>query len=218
MKTIYFVRHAEAEKNAGKIWTDDSVGLTKKGLKQAHILASRCKKIPIDIIISSTAERALETADIIKDAVLKPLVQSDLLVERKWPSEQTNLAKDDPKSLEIQKVISDSFCDPTFRHSDEETFPDLKARVEKIMALFEGMKEENILAVTHGFVLRMIVAHVVMGKGLTAQECDQFVDKFHTKNTGLTIVHHGKTKKMTDWHLSLWNDCSHLDDQEFSAM
>jgi len=58
--------------------------------------------------------------------------------------------------------------------------------------------------------MRIILAYVVMGKNLTALQCDQFIDKFHTKNTGFTVMYYGKTNKRTKWHLSIWNDHSHL--------
>jgi probable phosphoglycerate mutase len=212
MKTVYFVRHAEGEKNTSNRWVTNETGLTEKGREQAQFIASRCEKLPVDVIISSTWQRAQETAKIINSRINKPLVLSDLFVERKWPSEQTGLLKDSRESQEIEKIIWNSFSNPEIRHSDEENFMDLKERIEKALVLLENRPEENILVVTHGFILRIILACIVMGEELTAPECDQFVDKFHTKNTGLTVVQYGKTEKRTRWHLSIWNDHSHLAD------
>ncbi|MFH1642544.1 MAG: histidine phosphatase family protein [Nanoarchaeota archaeon] len=212
MKTVYFVRHGESGTNTSDVWVGDSIGLTEKGKQQAEYVASRCTKLPIDVVISSTIPRAKETAEIIKNKITKPIEFSDLFAERKWPTEQLGLPKDDPKSNEIRRIIWDNFSDPNFRYSDEENFNDLKERIKKAFIFLENRPEEKILVVTHGFVLRMILAHVVMGEELTAIECDQFVDKFHTKNTGLSIIHYGKTDKRTRWHLSVWNDHAHLAD------
>lgn len=212
MKTIYFVRHGESETNTGNIWMGDDTGLTKKGVKQAEYIASRCEKLSIDVIVSSTLQRAKETAGIIKNKINKPLEYSDLFAERKWPSEQLGLPKNHPKSDEIKRIIWGNFSLPEFRYSDEENFIDLKERIKKALIFLENKPEENILIVTHGFVMRIILAYAVMGEELTAIECDQFIDKFHTKNTGLTIMYHGKTDKRTKWHLSVWNDHAHLAD------
>lgn len=212
MKTVYFVRHAEGDKNKSDVWVSDNTGLTEKGKKQAEFIASRCSKLKVNLIISSTYQRARETAETIKNKINIPITWSDLLVERKWPSEQSGLSKDHPKSKDIEKIIWDSFSNPEFRYSDEENFTDIKERIKKVLQLLENRPEENILVVTHGFVLRIIIAYVVMGEELTASECDQFVDKFHTKNTGLTVLHYGKTEKRTKWHISIWNDHSHLAD------
>jgi len=212
MKTIYFVRHGESEVNASDVWIGDNTELTEKGIRQTEYIASRCKKLPIDVIISSTLKRAKETAEIIKNKISKPLEYSDLFVERKWPSEQVGFPKNHPKADEIKRIVWDNFSDPEFRYSDEENFNDLKERIRKALIFLENRPEENILVVTHGFVMRIIVAYVVMGEELTAIECDQFIDKFHTKNTGLTVMHYGKKIKRTQWYFSVWNDHAHLAD------
>lgn len=212
MKTIYFVRHGESEMNVGDAWIGDNTVLTKKGKKQAKHIASRCENLSIEVVISSTIKRADETAEIIKNKLKKPLEYSNLFSERKWPSEQVGLLKNNKKAKEIHRLVHDNFCNFKFRYSDEENFNDLKKRVKKALAFLESRSEKNILVVTHGFFLRIIAAYVVMGDDLTATECDQFIDKFHTKNTGLTVLHYGKTNKRTKWHFSMWNDYSHLID------
>ncbi len=212
MKTVYFVRHGESEVNAGDVWVGDNTRLTEKGTAQAEYVASRCKTLPIDVIISSTLKRAVDTAEIIKNKITKPLEYSDLFAERKWPSEQVGLPKNHPKADEIKRKVWDDLSNPEFRYSDEETFGDLKERIRKALILLEDRAEDNILVVTHGFIMRIIVAYVVMGEELTAVECDQFIDKFHTKNTGLTVMHYGKKVKRTQWYFSVWNDHAHLAD------
>ena len=65
MKTIYFVRHANAEKTAKK-GKDMGRALTKEGKKAARYLANKLKneKTTVDLILTSTAKRALQTATI----------------------------------------------------------------------------------------------------------------------------------------------------------
>lgn len=65
MKTLYLLRHAAAEKQAGG-QLDQERSLTRKGRKEAKKLARilREKGVKADLIISSPAVRALQTAKI----------------------------------------------------------------------------------------------------------------------------------------------------------
>ena len=63
MKKIYFVRHGECEGNVGPIRSSEESPLTKKGQKQANIVAKRCAKLSIDIIICSTMVRTKQTVE-----------------------------------------------------------------------------------------------------------------------------------------------------------
>lgn len=65
MKTIYLVRHGKAVKRDGKI-QDFQRTLVKKGKEESSDMAKKVKKVEIcpDLLISSSADRALETAHI----------------------------------------------------------------------------------------------------------------------------------------------------------
>ena len=85
MKTIYFVRHGQSEGNAGPVWVDATSKLSAKGKEQARVVAERFTKLPVDIIISSTMDRAVETAQIIAERIDKKTEQSELFVEPQTP-------------------------------------------------------------------------------------------------------------------------------------
>lgn len=210
MKIVHIVRHGESYSNTSDFWMSDDVGLTEKGINQANAVASRFENLPIEIIFSSNIQRAKDTASIIKRKIDKPIEYHDLFNERKWPSEQNGLHKKGEESNKMSEEIWKIFPNPELRYSDEENFTDLKERIKNILLFLESRQEENIMIVTHGFILRIMMAYIVMGEDLSPEECDQFIDKFHTKNTGITTIHHGKTNKKTNWHLSSWNDHSHL--------
>lgn len=69
MKTIYFLRHAEAESSHEV--SDESRDLTPAGVKQADELAEYLsqQKLPIDIVMCSSAIRTQETLDHIRDSI-----------------------------------------------------------------------------------------------------------------------------------------------------
>lgn len=72
MKTIYFIRHAKSDQNTQ--CTDFERPLNKRGGKDAPFMAKRLKhyKVKPDIIISSPAKRALDTASIIAKVLKYP--------------------------------------------------------------------------------------------------------------------------------------------------
>jgi len=73
MKTIYLVRHGKAVKRDAKL-PDFQRTLVKKGKKESSDMANKLKKVGIspDLLISSSADRALETAHIFAQRIGYP--------------------------------------------------------------------------------------------------------------------------------------------------
>ncbi len=209
MKTVYFIRHAESEENIGPIQQGAVTPLTKKGKDQAKIVAKRCKSLSIGLIISSTMIRAVETANVIAKKISKQFETSGLFVERKRPSEVLGKPKDDPESIRIGNLTWDNFHISDFRHSDEENFEDIKKRAREALKYLESKNEDNILVVTHGFFMRIVMAYILFGDKLTAYECQQCIRVFHMENTGITTLCYDKDRTPT-WWLEVWNDHAHL--------
>lgn len=210
MKNIYFIRHGESEGNIGQIRQTATTGLTKKGQSQAVFLAERCAKLPIEVIISSTMTRARETADFILKKVSKPIEYSDLFVEKRRPSEVLGKSKDDPIAHEVEKETKAHFAEPGWKYSDEENFEDVKKRALDLLQYLAKRPEENILVVTHGFILRMIMACVLFGNNLTVEESQRCIKTFHMENTGITILGYDNDDNNSPWWLWVWNDHAHL--------
>ena len=81
MKTIFLIRHAKSSWD-NQLIKDHQRPLNKRGLSDAPIMGERLKKEypPPEKIISSSAQRAKETAEIIKSIiVLKIIVYPQLL-------------------------------------------------------------------------------------------------------------------------------------------
>lgn len=213
MKKIYFVRHGESEGNAGLIRLGHMGGLTKEGEKQSKIVAGRFKKISIDALVSSNWDRAKETTEIINKVLNKKIEFSDLFLERKRASFELGKAKDDPAVIEMNNLIRKNHGVSGWRYADEENFEDLKNRGLKALNFLENKKEENILVVTHGIFLRMLLACVVIGKEMTAKDYWRFAITFDTNNTGITVFEYGpvmQSKKENKWTVLVWNDYAHL--------
>ncbi|MEK7176327.1 MAG: histidine phosphatase family protein [Patescibacteria group bacterium] len=210
VKKIYLVRHGESGGNATGVYQNADTLLTEKGRVQAEFIAGRCEKFAIDFIVSSSMKRAVETAEIVNKKLDKLLEISDLFVERRRPKAQMGLHKDSPEALAIDKALIANFTKLGARFSDEENFEDLRERASQALEFLKNREEENILVVTHGFFLRMIIARAIFDDKLSGGECDKIIRKFHTANTGLTVLGYDKRQPDSPWWLWVWNDHAHL--------
>lgn len=210
MKKVYFVRHGESEGNVGEISNTASTPLTEKGRKQASFVAERCAKLPIEVVISSTMVRSKETADIITGHIHKPIEYSDLFGEIKLPSEVHGKPRSDQSVASVRMKVMEMFHHPGFRHSDEESFDDLKSRARMAMEHLVSRPENHILVVTHSIFMRILLAYLVMGESLTALECRQFMRTMITENTCISIFGYNPSFDWKPWTLHAWNDHAHL--------
>ncbi len=217
IKRVYFVRHGLSISNEVNKYQEWDEPLSEMGRKQAGALAKRFETIPIDITLSSTMERALETARVVSGCINKEIVTTDLLHEIHRPNEVRNQVQTDPAVLAIMKKVEQAFIDgSSWHHSDEENFHDLKERAKKALAFIEARSENHILVATHGLFLRMVIARMLFGEELTPREFVQFNFTFKTTNTGITLCDYnperknGWTGEPKPWGVLTWNDHSHL--------
>jgi broad specificity phosphatase PhoE len=211
MKKLYLVRHGESEGNAGLFKQDSTSPLSKNGEKQIESVTERFKNILIDKIIASPQVRAKQTAEAIYKILNKSIEFSDLLIERKIPSLLIGKLRNDPVCEETDEQIYSHFHDIEWKHSDEENFSDLKKRAIKLFKYIDTLKEENILLVTHGVFMKMVVAYALLGEDLTSQEFWNFFIKLEISNTGITVLKQTQYKKeKIRWNILTWNDHAHL--------
>lgn len=206
---VYFVRHGESEYNVKNLHQHPEVPLTKKGHEQAEFIAKRLDRIRIDHVLASPYLRTKQTAEKIVVRLKKPIEYTELVVELHRPSELVGYLYTDPFALEIKEKIKEHLLDASWHYSDEENFYDFKKRAEDFIALLEKrFDNENVLVVTHGHIMRMIIA-VMFRSNVTPEEFHRFETFFMTRNTGLTLC---EKKKEKDWRLLTWNDHAHLGD------
>lgn len=212
---VYLVRHGQSESNAKKVRLGATAQLTDKGRDQAKFLAKRFRDITIDQIVASTLIRATQTAEIIGEEIGQGFIQSDLLVERKNPSETIGLADNDPVLLEVARQSKLHLLDPNWHYSDEENFNDQKERALKALDFLKGLDKENVLVVGHGVFSRMLVGCAIWGEKLDLEIYWQFLLSLRTTNTSITVLEtnnpwSSNEGKLTDWTLITWNDHAHL--------
>ena len=211
MKTIYFVRHGETEFNQKKTSQGPDSSLNKTGIEQAYKIAERAKNLPIELIVSSTYPRAKQTAEIIQEKINLSPEYSELFVERKNPSVIIGKKYNDPEAIKIKEAVYQGYTDPDFRHSDEETFQELKSRALAGLNFLKNKSENNILVVTHGMFLKVLVATTIFGKDLQGKELYNFIHHMHVTNTSITAICYDETRNIgKQWYVWVWNDHAHL--------
>lgn len=223
MKTVYFVRHGESEANvnigtAHGVFQGNASPLTERGKEQARFIAARCAKLPIDVILSSNAVRAHDTALEIQRVISKSLEIHDLFVERQPPSTLLGKPRDDADAKKLLAQWHETLYFDRDRVDNGENFEDLKIRVCAALRLLAERPEQHILVATHGFFLHMLAAVVLLGEELEQGEFARAARKVWMNNTGLTQIDLFKRedKKFLDgvpyegWVLRVWNDHAHL--------
>lgn len=208
-KIIYFVRHGETKNNADNIRQGPEGGLSEKGRNQALETAKRFPKGKghPEIIISSPYERTKETAEIIGQELNLPIIYSDLLVERRNPSEVIGHWA---QELEVKQIIDRIDKMPhadDLRVSDEENFIDLKNRAKELLSFIKSRKEKKIIMVTHGIFLKMVVSYMLYGEKLTSIEYNSLSAYNPMNNASMAICSYRKLFFIKDkWKLLVWND------------
>ena len=209
-KLIYFVRHGETEFNAEGVRQGPEGPLTAKGREQALATAKRFPKENgrPQVIIASPYERTKETAGIIaKELNMRKVEYSDLLKERRNPSEVVGHWGGEPEVRQIIDRIDKSYHADDLRVSDEENFSDLKARAKKLLVFIKRRSEKRIIMVTHGIFLKMIISFMTYGDTLTASQYNTLSYFNPIDNAGMAICSYTPHWfKEGEWKLLVWND------------
>lgn len=205
---VYFVRHGQSVGNLKNIHQGPDVPLSPNGKKQAKTIAKRLKEIPIDIIYASPFTRAKQTAEIISKELGLAIEHWDQLTERKRPTELEGLHTDDPKAIEIKNQLAQNWLRKDWKYSDEESYKELIDRSQDVVNhLLKKHKKQNVLCVSHGAIVKAIVASMIFGQRLTLPILGGLMQHLWMQNTGIT---HCEYTIKYGWGLLSWNDTTHL--------
>jgi len=208
-KNIYFVRHGETDANAYRIHKGAHATLTEKGKKQADIVGERFTQIPVDVIVTSSFNRAIDTGKIIAERIQKPVVDNlGIFVEYEFPDETIGLSYDGERHKEIARVTKEKFLtNGGDRYSNEETFPELQKRADTVLKYLENRPEENILVVSHGRFIRFLFGYICLEDSFTPSAFNSLDHILKSSNTGITRA---ELRDDMRWVIWQWNDSAHL--------
>lgn len=202
---VYFVRHGSTDQFEKDIAQTDNEPLNQKGLDQAKELAKRFQNTPLDLIISSSHTRAVQTAQ----AISSKVQISPLFVEVKKPSELLGKSHQDENFKKIIHRIGEMYLiDPGWHYSNEENFEDLKKRGLAALDFLKSQNKDNILVVSHANFIALLVGLMMFGNDYPVDISFKLKNFFRLGNTGVSICTY--EPKTDHWKLQSWNDTSHL--------
>jgi broad specificity phosphatase PhoE len=155
---LFLVRHGETEENVKGIIQGHHPGkLTSLGIEQAILLANRLKEVRFDAIYSSDLQRAADTAKEISKFQSVSVQYSELLRERNAgifqgrSFEEMRIAQEESRA-EIEE----------YQPLEGESFKDVQGRAIRFLKkLIDQYQEETILAVAHGRLNKLMLAHAL---------------------------------------------------------
>lgn len=169
MKTLYFIRHAEAlhnpevDKYGKSILTNKKyfdARLTDIGLKQCEEHIDEMTKMDVDIVYVSPLYRTLQTANIMFSKSNVRMEALERIRERTGvrPCDKRSpkkvLQKDFPHINFINCMVGDE--DPIWKKDYRETEEKLLLRIKSFLEWIKKTPEKSIVIVTHqGYMLRL---------------------------------------------------------------
>ena len=180
---LYIVRHGQTKWNKEKRmqgWADSK--LTELGRKQAKLLGESLENIEFNQVVSSPLGRTRETSKLVIGDRPVELIINDNFKEMGFGSWEGQ----DPEELKIKhpEVFRDLWTRADkYVPIDGESFEELQNRIIKgINQVIKGNPDGNVLIVTHGMVIQMLLLHM---KGLPL---NQLWHRQVVHPTSLTVI------------------------------
>jgi len=206
-KVVYFVRHGQSIANVSAVFQPPHSPLSDEGWMQARRIAKRISKFSCGALISSSFQRAKETAQAIAEETGLEPEYSGLFVERIKPSSINGAPVANEAAQATWRQWEESLYTPSMRVEDGENFADIIGRADKALGFLGERREASLAVVTHGFFLRTLVARALFGEMLTEKALRRFQSVASMENTGLSVL---RWRGETGWRLWIYNDHAHL--------
>ena len=206
MKTVYFVRHGSTEGNEQRAYQQVYTPLSALGKRQAACVARRFERIPVDLVITSDMARAVETGRCIAERNRLPTVIDPRFQEIRRPAIVRGQGRDAPEVLEIMRFVAEHWTNARVKHSDEENFFDLKTRALSALDHLVERPERNLLVVTHGTFLCMLICCMMAGEEVSPPWFDRLHHFLVLRNAAISVCAYDQKT----WQLVSWNDHAHL--------
>lgn len=206
------VRHAESEDNENDLVSgcDSSCSLSKKG--RADTLGFEPKE-KYDLIITSSVNRAVETAELINQKLNLEIVKSDLIIERCFGEAKgkicSQILKDYPQYNEVYDYLENEEI------KGLEAQKDFEARLEKFVVwVKENYSGKRILVITHGEVKRQLARILNL---MSEEEVNNWSPKNLEVTTALLKSHElNLSKESEKWIALEYDNPNHLRVQKHS--
>lgn len=188
----HFIRHGESVSNAepGRDLSDsDGDRLTDLGHRQAAQASEHLGNLGIERLWSSPLRRTQETAAPIAAALGLEVEVHDDLIELREGEDHYALSGEEQRLARWSARMVDNADDPTAAPEGAESFADMVARVERVKSLLLEHRDQRILAVTHGLLLRFLFVHSFLEDEFTPAQVGRLW-QLRTVNCGLSAFQH----------------------------
>ncbi len=203
---LYLVRHADSQASENGLAQSPDTPLSKKGKKQALLLAKRLNQETIDSILSSNWSRGQETAEIISKQLDMKFSYRDDLYEKEQSQKLYGIAKSSDIYLNHTLELQDNLENLDWKFMQEgESFRDLITRCNNLKKSLETLKSDT-LVVSHGILLRSFILTCLLPENSIENVFMHLFRKTHLDNASISILE----KDDSGWKLTLFNDTSHL--------
>ena len=157
---LYIIRHGQTKWNVEKrMQGRKDSPLTELGVEQARKLKHSLKDIKWDAIYSSSLQRALTTANIIRGDLTIPIIPLYGLQEMcfgDWEGKLTeDIARQEPHKYEDFWMSPDLYVTST----GEDFFEVQKRVLKEIKRILEQHKTGNVLIVAHTVIVKLLMAY-----------------------------------------------------------
>lgn len=244
-KNVIMVRHGECVSNETDVYQAGAQfeidPLNQTGRQQAVRVAERFANVPLDIILSTSYLRGVQTAlpiqrvtgadivvPVIEDQSIYDIALDDprlrtqpaLLRELDLPSELAGLHRKDPAAVAITDSIQQHLYEKGWKYSDEENLYNVWDRAGKILQYIEERPEETLAVVTHGGISKACLARILQKKltGYTERQHLEIYQAFSAQtwwdNTGVISL---RFSPKDDWQW-LMTDNHHIGTSYFGFM
>lgn len=216
-KTIYFFRHAQSDGNLRHIQaTDEDIHsseqyLTELGIEQSQNLARRISNLNLEILISSTLTRAIETTEILNQNKEYSVEYSDLFIERQKPSSIIGKLRNDEVVSATEKAWNHSLFTSNQQVEDGDSYETLIARADKALTLLKSRPEQSVGVITHGFFLNTLIMRAILGETMSPEIYKRLQEQHWLENTGIVVLDYHPEYPYTGWKIITYNDTAHLD-------
>lgn len=197
---IYLVRHGQKQKGQNRFrngYYDPD--LTSTGEYQADLTGRRLARLPLQVIFSSNLNRTMQTAEIINRYLCLPFLERNEIRE-------INMGNWEGVPFEKLAEEKDAYYLAWREHKKDLPYPngesgaDVLHRIMPFLGEIHQQGLENILLVTHGGIVRVLVSACI---GLEMQK--RF--RLRVDNCSLALIEYAEPNNM---RLVCLNDTSHL--------
>jgi broad specificity phosphatase PhoE len=201
MSKIYLIRHGETEwnKEGRSQGCSNDIPLSEVGIKQADAIADRLKHENIDLFFSSSLRRAYQTAKAIAFYHNNEVITHKEFMEISfgaWEGLKFDEIKE--KYIDVYKIWRDT--PHIAKVPGAESILEIRERsMTKLMEILNAEKDKNILVVSHGITIKVLIASI-MGIDLAN------LHKIRQDNTALNIFEY----KNNNFYTVLVNDTCHI--------